>query len=205
MADDDGEWLDVAACAARRGVQPGTWRAYVSRGQAPAPDDPDDADPTRPVNHRRPRWRPETLDNFAWPGQGRRTPGGRRRRAEADRRRAELAEQHDAGEALQAWLHQHHRALVAAAGALVDQRDALVAAAGGRGAELAAAIDLAGEHMLGRPSRSLAAGVAYALALVAALPGGLAGAELGQHAALRDGYEQVRDRSQLRQESGNET
>jgi hypothetical protein len=202
---DDGEWLDVAACAARRGVQPGTWRAYVSRGQAPQPDDPDDDDPTRPANHRRPRWRPETLDNFAWPGQGRRTAGGRRRRAEAERRRAELAEQHAPGAELQAWLAEHHRALVAAAGALVDQREALVDAAGDRGRELAEAIDGAGEHMTGRPSRSLAAAVAYALALVATLPGGLAGAELGAYAALRSGYEQVRDRAQLRRKSGNET
>lgn len=201
---DDGEWLDVEACAARRGVQPSTWRSYVSRGQAPPPDDPDDKD-GRPRNHRRPRWRPETLDAWTWPGPGARTDVRRRRRDEAERRRAELGEHQGDAAAVAGWLAENHRQLLAAAEALVDQRDALVAAAGDRGAQLAEAIDTAGAHMLGRPSRSLAAGVAYAIALVAALPGGLAGAELGAYGPLRDGYEQVRGGSQLRRESGNET
>jgi hypothetical protein len=204
VTSDRSEWLDVEACAARRGIKPGTWRAYVSRGQAPAPDDPDDAD-GRPPGHRRPLWRPETLDNFAWPGQGRRTTAGRRRRAEADRRRAELEHAGEADAALEAWLAEHHRQLLAAAEVLVDQRDALLAGAGDRAGQLAEAIDQAGEHMTARPSRSLAAGVAYALFLLDARPGGLAGVQLAGYRGLREGYDQARGRSQMRQESGNET
>lgn len=42
-------------------IEPVTWRAYVSRGQAPAPDDPDsDAHP----NRRRPRWRLSTVREY---------------------------------------------------------------------------------------------------------------------------------------------
>jgi hypothetical protein len=199
MSDDQGEWLDVKACAARRGIQPGTWRAYVSRGQAPPPDDPDDADPTRPVSHRRPRWRPETVDGYKYPGRGARTDVAERRRAEAAGRRAELAAATATDGALEAWLAQHHRALLDAADTLVDQRDDLVAAAGDQGAELAGAIDAAGEAMTGRPSRRLAGAVSYALFLAPAA------AELAAFRHLRAGYEQVRGRSQMRPESGNDT
>lgn len=201
---DDGEWLDVAACARRRGITPGTWRVYVHRGYAPAPDDPDDQD-GRPPNHRRPRWRPETVDNFPYPGRGRRTVAARRARAEAEARALERAGDHAATAAVVAWLTGHHRQLLAAAAELVDQRDDLVDAAGDAGEDLAAAIDAAGEHMTGAPSRSLAAGVTYALGIVAGLPGGLGARELGAFRGLRDGYEQVRPRPQLRTESGNDT
>jgi predicted DNA-binding transcriptional regulator AlpA len=58
--------------AARVGLAPATWRGYVSRGHAPAPDDPDD---DRPPNRRQPRWRQSTIDRWqaARPGPGART------------------------------------------------------------------------------------------------------------------------------------
>jgi len=40
-----------------------TWTKYVSGGQAPPADDPDDED--RPVNRRRPRWLASTVDRYA--------------------------------------------------------------------------------------------------------------------------------------------
>lgn len=40
-----------------------TWRSYVSRGRAPQPDDPDDAN-GRPANRRTPRWRQSTIDRW---------------------------------------------------------------------------------------------------------------------------------------------
>lgn len=51
------------------GVAPGTWRAYVARGQAPAPDDPDEE--TTP-SRRNPRWKASTVEAFmaARRGQG---------------------------------------------------------------------------------------------------------------------------------------
>lgn len=198
MASDQPEWLDVEACAARRGIKPGTWRVYVHRGYAPAPDDPDDQD-GRPVNHRRPRWRPETVDGYPYPGRGRRTDVTRNARAAAAARAAELAEARAGDAALVAWLAGNHRQLVAAAEVLVDERDRLIAGAGDRGEQLAEAIDAAGEHMSARPSRTLAAAVASALFLAPAA------AELGPFRRLREGYEQVRPAPQLRPESGNVT
>lgn len=198
MTSDQGEWLDVEACARRRGIKASTWRSYVARGQAPAPDDPDDQD-GRPPSHRRPRWRPETVDGFPYPGQGRRTDVAAARRAAAAERAAQLAEQRAGDAGLVAWLAANHRALLDAAEVLVDERDRLIAGAGDRGEQLAEAIDTAGEHMLGRPSRTLAAAVASALFLAPSSPA------LGAFRRLRDGYEQVRPRSQMRQESGNDT
>ncbi len=57
--------------AALLGIGDATWRGYVSRGQAPAPDDPDDG---RPPNRRTPRWRRATVEQWqaTRPGQGRR-------------------------------------------------------------------------------------------------------------------------------------
>jgi hypothetical protein len=48
--------------AARIGLEPATWRSYVSKGYAPAADDPDAG---RPVNRRSPRWLTSTVDDFA--------------------------------------------------------------------------------------------------------------------------------------------
>lgn len=69
------EWWGVAEAASHCGIRPGTWRDYVSKGFAPAPDDLDEG--ARP-ERRRPRWRPETVT--AWhaarprPGVGGRRP-----------------------------------------------------------------------------------------------------------------------------------
>jgi hypothetical protein len=43
------------------GIKSDTWRAYVSRGQAPAPDAPD---LETPVNNRIPRWRLSTVREY---------------------------------------------------------------------------------------------------------------------------------------------
>ena len=51
------------------GIAPQTWRTYVMRGQAPAPDDPDAG---TPVNRRVPRWRLSTVRTYVQ---------GRKRRA----------------------------------------------------------------------------------------------------------------------------
>lgn len=68
----DDPLLSTTEIAARLGVQPVTWRALVSRGEAPAPDVPE---LDRPPGVRWPRWRLSTVE--AWrktrPGQGRRT------------------------------------------------------------------------------------------------------------------------------------
>lgn len=72
------EWWGVAQAASHCGIKPSVWRDYVARGHAPGPDDPDDDDPTRPKNHRRPRWRPETVTAWQANRPGR---GGRPRRS----------------------------------------------------------------------------------------------------------------------------
>lgn len=47
--------------ADRLGIEPSTWRAYVSRGQAPPPDDPD----LGQIKQRRnPRWRQSVIDEI---------------------------------------------------------------------------------------------------------------------------------------------
>jgi hypothetical protein len=60
--------LGNADAAARVGLKPATWRAYVARGQAPEPDGREEVSGT-------PWWWPTTLD--AWmalrPGPGART------------------------------------------------------------------------------------------------------------------------------------
>jgi len=73
MTDLEGEWVDVAGAAAICGIKPSTWRTYVDRGQAPAPDDPD----TDTVQQRRrPRWRRATVERWhaGRPGPGRHGP-----------------------------------------------------------------------------------------------------------------------------------
>lgn len=187
MTDDQGEWLDVAAIAARYGIKAGTWRAYVSRGQAPAPDDPDAG---RPAWYRRPRWRAATLDGWTRPGQGARTDVAAARRKAAAGRRAELAEHRQVDANCAAWLAANHRGLLDAADALVDLRDAL--AAGDETGLLADTIDQAGEAMSGRPSLALASAVTYALFL-ARTAGDTAG-PLARFGYLRTGYEAVRPR-----------
>ena len=72
------EWWTVADCAAYVGVDPMTWRGYVSRGTAPAPDDPDD---DRVPQRRTPRWRPGTVQ--AWQ-ETRMRPGVGGRRSAKD-------------------------------------------------------------------------------------------------------------------------
>jgi hypothetical protein len=60
MSPDD--LLTGPQIAALLGVGPATWRGYVSRGQAPAADDPDDGNPNE--WRRNPRWRRSTVE--AW-------------------------------------------------------------------------------------------------------------------------------------------
>lgn len=63
------EWLYASDVARLLNINAGTWRTYVSRGQAPQADDPD---LDRPAGRRSPRWKRTTID--AWrerrPGQG---------------------------------------------------------------------------------------------------------------------------------------
>lgn len=59
MSPDD--LLTGPQVAALLGVKAATWRGYVSRGQAPAPDDPDDG---RPAERRTPRWRRSTVETW---------------------------------------------------------------------------------------------------------------------------------------------
>jgi hypothetical protein len=186
MSDDQGEWLDVKAAAARAGVKPVTWRSYVSRGYAPEPDDKDEGEPV--IYRRRPRWRASTLDGWRRAGQGAHTELAGRRAAVAAARRAELAEPAVVAAHLQAWLSQHHPALLAAAEDLVDLRDALVAA--DKGGLLADAIDKAGEAMTRQPSIGLASAVSYALSLARGV--GEDAAPLARFDYLRTGYESVR-------------
>lgn len=72
-SDLAGEWVDVAGAAELCGIQPSTWRTYVARGQAPAPDDPDES---APPERRRPRWRRTTVEGWhaQRPGPGRHGP-----------------------------------------------------------------------------------------------------------------------------------
>lgn len=53
MSDDR---LTAADVAARIGVNPATFRAYVARGQAPAPDGQ--------IDGRTPYWDPATIDEW---------------------------------------------------------------------------------------------------------------------------------------------
>lgn len=58
----DGEQLlTVRELTRLLGIQPATWRKYVSRGQAPKPDFPDLG---TPVNIRAPRWRLDTVRDY---------------------------------------------------------------------------------------------------------------------------------------------
>lgn len=70
MEDADDEVIGNDAAAAYVGVKPDTWRPYVKRGQAPAPERVEVRG-----GHALPVWRRTTLD--AWmatrPGPGART------------------------------------------------------------------------------------------------------------------------------------
>ena len=71
MSAKSDPMLTGPEAAQRCGVTAGTWRGYVHRKVAPAPDDPDEG---RPVNRRQPRWKTSTVDYFKENriGQGRR-------------------------------------------------------------------------------------------------------------------------------------
>jgi hypothetical protein len=94
----------------------------------------------------------------------------RRKRMNAARGPAPAAPKNDT---LQAWLQQHHGALVQVAGVFADHRDDLaeLVTDGGRRDELIEVIDEAGAHMSARPSRTLASSVAYAVYLLRAADG----------------------------------
>jgi hypothetical protein len=61
------DWLSAKHAAARADVTEGTWKGYVSRGRAPAPN--------RHPRSGRPEWLPETTEAWlaARPGPGIRT------------------------------------------------------------------------------------------------------------------------------------
>lgn len=54
--------LSATEVATALGIARMTWNAYVARGQAPAPDEPD---AETPPNRRRPRWRQSTIAEYA--------------------------------------------------------------------------------------------------------------------------------------------
>lgn len=58
------EWT-VRQCADHLGIQPGTWRSYVARGQAPKP--------TRHLDQRTPLWSAAEVRAWQRPGRGART------------------------------------------------------------------------------------------------------------------------------------
>lgn len=64
------ELLTVAQCADLIGVAPGSWRVMVSRGLAPAADDP--GDPEVHPKRRNPRWSRASVEAWqaARPGRG---------------------------------------------------------------------------------------------------------------------------------------
>ncbi len=74
MSADD--LLTGPQIAALLGIGDATWRSYVSRGQAPAPDDPDDG---RPPNRRSPRWRRSTVEQWKAGRRGRQWRQGQRK------------------------------------------------------------------------------------------------------------------------------
>ena len=54
---EDEDMLTVSEIAELSGISPNDWRTRVSRGSAPAPDDPDAG---RNVRRRQPRWKYST-------------------------------------------------------------------------------------------------------------------------------------------------
>lgn len=58
---DPDRLLTSAKVAACLGIRPDTWRSYVTRGRAPAPDVPD---LETPVNRRRPLWKVSTVRRY---------------------------------------------------------------------------------------------------------------------------------------------
>src|SRR5438093_176115 len=109
-ATDADPLLGVDAAAARAGVAASTWRAYVARGRAPEPDDPDKGEGVK-EQRRRPRWRLSTVDAFndSRPGQGRRTDLIKARKDWQTQIAAELAEPlPDPGMGLEDWLRANH-------------------------------------------------------------------------------------------------
>jgi hypothetical protein len=102
--------------------------------------------------------------------------------------------------ALRQWLEANHAGLLTVAEALVDRREELLAAAAPAGRQdLAEAIDRAGEAMSGRPSRSLASAVSYALFLLGTDgPAGLGKDHslrkvFAQHGRLREEFNRLRE------------
>lgn len=59
-ADPDRLLTGPEVCALL-GIEPGTWRTYVCRGQAPVADDPG----VGPANRRTPRWRLSTVREYS--------------------------------------------------------------------------------------------------------------------------------------------
>jgi hypothetical protein len=159
--------LSNAEAAARAGMKTRSWRSAVSRGYAPPADEPD---LETPQMERQPRWKASTVD--AWlaerPGQGHRSDLDAARAERRRRDAADLAAPRPAADrAMRDWLAANHRALLAVAELVADHRDALVDAAPAQHrADLADAIDRAGQEMSGQPSRMLAAAVTYCLFLL---------------------------------------
>lgn len=205
IEDDEDPLLAVAEAADRAGLKKATWRSYVARNYAPKPDDPDDTDALgREIKpkRRRPRWRASTVDAFRNNrlGQGRRTDRVAARVEKQAQMAMELAAPPPApAPDMEQWLATNHRALLAVAEALVDHREELLVAVS-RPELVAEAIDAAGMHLSGRPSRALASAVAYAMgllrpdALTRLADDGEVGALLTRHRRLRDEFIQIRDR-----------
>lgn len=205
LDDEEDLLLSLAESAARAGLNKGTWQSYVSRKYAPPADDPDDTDTDgEPIvkYRRRPRWRASTVDAFRdnRPGQGRRTDLVRARSQQQERIAAELAEPlPESVPAMNDWLAASHRAVLAVAEALVDHREEVLQVAPRRDL-VAEAIDAAGLHIQGRPSKALASAVTYAMGLLgsdtlARLPDDSeVRVVLVRHRRLRDEFNHIRDR-----------
>jgi hypothetical protein len=69
--DGDDPLMTAAQVGSAIGWQPKSWRAEVTKGRGPAPDDADDADGRHPMR-RTPRWRLSTVKRYidSRPGRG---------------------------------------------------------------------------------------------------------------------------------------
>jgi hypothetical protein len=199
----DDPLLGVVDAAHHAGTRPATWRAYVSRGQAPPPDQVH----TTPGGRRRPLWRTSTVSAWltARPGSGFRTDlhtAARARRAQAA---ADLAAPPRPGPApaLLDWVRTNRRRLMDAAETLVDERDTLLAHHPYPDL-LAEAIDHAGQHLDSpHPTPALARAVARATGLLLGqvaphrphhLPDGDLAAAVAAWAPLHHGYHHANPR-----------
>lgn len=155
------------------GIKPATWRSYVSRGQAPPPDEPDD-EPGKPACHRFPRWRRSTvLGRVGRRKQGHRTDLDHAREARRRRDATDLAAVSIRPTAeLAAWLARRATAVRAVAELLDDHRDELVEQAAGEAAQglLEEAYNMMGRY-LGRQemTNGFASAVAHTLRLARAV------------------------------------